>query len=138
MNKVGRGRLTRLDLGTGPGVRVDAVAGSLEPGDVGASDGGVEAEGALQVADRVGGSFTDHRQDDAGGAGACRAAGPVQVRLAVLGRVEVDDGGDAVDVDASRSHVGSDEGLDPAVLEPLEGPGPLRLAPPAVDGAGAP
>ena len=49
------------------------------------------------------------RDDDAGLAGAGGAARAVQVGLVVLGRVEVDDHVDVVDVDAAGGHVGGDE-----------------------------
>src|SRR6185369_10974499 len=50
-------------------------------------------------------------------AGPRGTAGPVQVVLGVLGRVNVDDEVDAVDVDAARGHVGRDEYVHATLAE---------------------
>ncbi len=55
--------------------------------------------------------------DAAGGSGARGAAGAVQVGLGVLGRVDVHDERDVVDVDAAGGDVGGDEDVDLALLE---------------------
>ena len=49
---------------------------------------------------------------------AARAPDAVHVAIAVGGRVEVDDEGDVVDVQAARGDVGGDQGMDLAGLEP--------------------
>ena len=59
-------------------------------------------------------------------AGAAGAADAVDVALAVLGRVEVDDVRDAVDVDAAGGDVGGDQDVDVPGLE--AGQGLLALA----------
>ncbi len=76
----------------------------------------------------------DHRARLAGPGG---TAGPVQVVLGVLRRVDVHDQGDPVDVDAAGRHVGGDQHVDPALAELGQRPGahPLGLA--AVQPTGA-
>src|SRR6185295_12569452 len=76
-------------------------------------------------------------QRDPAGAGAAGAADAVDVALGLVGDVQVDDVGDAVDVDAAGGDVGGHQDADAAVLEALEGllAGALGLV--AVDGGGA-
>ena len=52
----------------------------------------------------------------------------------VLGDIEVDDGGDIVDVNASGGDVGGDHRLHTTAGEVLEGAGALLLAAPTVNG----
>ena len=78
-----------------------------------------------------------HQRDHGAGlAGPRGAAGPVQVVLRVLGRVDVHDERDAVDVDAAGGDVGRDQHVDPALAElgQRARAHPLGLA--AVQGAG--
>jgi hypothetical protein len=72
----------------------------------------------------------------AGLAGPGRAARAVQVGLVVLGRIEVDDHVDHVDVEAPGGHVGGHQGGQLALGEVLQGPLPVGLAEVAVDGVG--
>jgi hypothetical protein len=60
----------------------------------------------------------------------------VQVVGGELGRVEVDDAADIVDVDATGHHVGGNEGRHLAAVEVGQGPLPLAPAAVAVDGGG--
>ena len=76
----------------------------------------------------------DHRARLAGATG---AAGAVDVVLVGAGRVELQDAGDAVDVDAAGRHVGGDEHVHVAAPELRQGPLALALAAVAVDGLGA-
>ena len=62
----------------------------------------------------------DERDADAAAPGAARAADAVDVALAILRRVEVDDVRDAVDVDPARCDVGRDERCDVAGLKARE------------------
>src|SRR5690606_40563876 len=78
----------------------------------------------------------DQRHDRAGGAGPAGAARPVPVVLRVAGHVEVDDAGDAVDVDAPGRDVGGDQGVHRTGPEAAESPVALGLGAPAVDGLG--
>ena len=82
-------------------------------------------------------AVTDQRDHQASGAGARGATRAVEVGLAVFGGVEVDDAGDAVDVDAARGDVGGDERLDAAHLEGRERTVALVLRSSAVDGGRA-
>ena len=66
------------------------------------------------------------RDPDAGAPGAARTPDAVHVGFAVVGRVEVDDVGDPLDVDAAGSDVGGDKHVDPAGLK--AGQGLLTLA----------
>jgi hypothetical protein len=66
-----------------------------------------------------------------------RPPGParaVHVVGVIRGRVEVDDQGHRIDVDAARGDVGRDEHIEPAGPEGGEGPLALGLAAVAVDG----
>ncbi len=76
----------------------------------------------------------DERDDAAGLPGARRTAAAVQVVLVVARRVDVDDEVQVVDVDAPGGDVRGDEDRDVAGLEPLQGPGALRLGLAAVQG----
>ena len=76
------------------------------------------------------------RDGDAGGAGPGRAADTVHVTFRFVGQVEVDDVGDAVDVDAASRNVGGHQGPDVAGTEALQGPLPGILGLVAVDGVG--
>ena len=80
-----------------------------------------------------------HREgyDQAGRASACGPAGPVQVVLVVVGRVEVDDELDAVHVNAARRDVGRDQDPRMAGRERVQRPLPLALVAVTVDGRGA-
>jgi hypothetical protein len=51
-------------------------------------------------------------------------------------RIEVEDEGDAVDMDAARRDVGGDQYLDPTGPKVGQGPLSLALAPVAVNGRG--
>src|SRR5581483_7073323 len=73
------------------------------------------------------------RHHDTRGPGTRRPPRAVEIRRVVGGGIEVDDGGDVVDVDATRCDVGRDEGPDLAPPEGVERTGPLLLAPPTVD-----
>src|SRR5262249_58305891 len=78
-----------------------------------------------------------HQRD--AGAGAARAAGAadaVDVALVVLGRIEVDDVGDAVQVEATGGDVGRDERADGALVEPAQRLLALALRQVAVDRGG--
>ena len=61
-------------------------------------------------------------------------ADPVNVILGVGGKVKVHYVGDPVDVDPTGGNVGGDQDADFAILEILQGPGPLVLAPVGVNG----
>ena len=61
----------------------------------------------------------------------------MDVVLGLARRIEVDDRGDGIDVDASRRYVGRDQSLDPTGRELLERSGPLTLRSPAVKGDGS-
>ena len=61
-----------------------------------------------------------HRHHDAGGTGARRATGAVQVGLVLGRRVDVHDEGDVVDVDAARGDVGGHQDPDVTVGERRE------------------
>src|SRR2546421_3158789 len=68
-----------------------------------------------------------HEGDPGAGApGPCRPADPVDVGLLVLGRVEVDDVGDAVQVEAPCCNVRRPRRVHPAGLEGRPGPLPGR------------
>ena len=75
----------------------------------------------------------DERHDGPSRTGACRAARPVRVVLRVVGRIEVHDARDAVDVDPTCGDVRRDERLDLAVRERGERLVTLVLRPVAVD-----
>ena len=77
------------------------------------------------------------RDDEALLAGAAGAAGAVQVRLVLVGRVGLDHQGDVVDVDAAGGDVGRDQRADAAARELLERAGAARLVQVAVDALGA-
>ena len=62
----------------------------------------------------------DERDADTFGAGAARAAGPVDVSVTVGRRVEVDHVGDSAYVDPAGGDVGGDERVDFAGLEACE------------------
>src|SRR5690606_25007651 len=85
---------------------------------------------ADHVAPLVGADEADHGALGAGTAGATRA---VHVVLGVLGRVEVDHAGDAVDVDATSRDIGGDDGTGPPLAEVLERTLTLVLAAVAMD-----
>src|SRR3954452_9170611 len=78
------------------------------------------------------------RQDErASAAGASGAAGPphaVHVALVVLGRIEVDDVPEVVEIEAAGSDIGGNQGGGAAGAEPLQGALALRLAHVAVHG----
>ena len=59
----------------------------------------------------------DEADADAAGPGAAGAADAVDVSVAILGRVVVDDVGDVGDVDPSRGDVGRDQRVDVTRLE---------------------
>ena len=59
--------------------------------------------------------------------GPAGAADAVDVALDVVRNVEVDDVGDALDVEAARRDVGRDDDVELAVLEPLDGALAQRL-----------
>ena len=61
----------------------------------------------------------------------------MDVAFGIVGQVEVDDVGDALDVDAARRDVGCHQGADVAGAKALEGPSPGVLGLVAVDGVGA-
>src|SRR5262249_52792746 len=65
-----------------------------------------------------------------------RATGAVQVSLVLLGRIEVDDVLDPLDVETSCGHVGGDEDAHSSGLEPLERALPRPLGEVAVHGHG--
>src|SRR5437899_12851246 len=69
----------------------------------------------------------EQRDDDAGRTGAACATRSMDVVLVVGCRVEVDDAGNAVDMDATRRHVSGDEGLDRPGLERRQGALALAL-----------
>ncbi len=75
----------------------------------------------------------DEGDDGTPGTRPRRAAGSVDVGLVVDGRVEVEDAGDAVDVDAPSSDIGGDQRLDLTGGEGLERPVALVLSARAVD-----
>ena len=60
----------------------------------------------------------------------------MDVRLVILGRIEVDDGRDTVDVDSAGGDVGGHQRVHPAIGKVGQGPVALRLAPPSVDRRG--
>ena len=70
------------------------------------------------------------------GAGPRGAADPVNIRLRHFRKLEIDDMGDAVDVDAARRDVGCDHGTGVTFTERFERTLPLALAFVAVDRAG--
>ncbi len=70
------------------------------------------------------------------GAGPRGAADPVDIGLRHFGKLEIDDMGDTVDVDAARRDVGCDHGTGVAFTERFERTLPLALAFVAVDRAG--
>ena len=125
----------------------------VAPGDVGLGDAGrgggeqhlgiglvdrlVEADLALHPAGALDPLGGDEGDDDTGAPGPGGAARAVDVRLVVLGRVEVEDRRHVVDVDAPGGDVGGDEGVDTAAGEVGEGTSALRLAAAAVDRGGA-
>src|SRR5262245_61337023 len=74
----------------------------------------------------------------AGGAGARRAADPVDVILDVLGQIPVDHVAHAFDVKAARRDVGRDEDRQGAFLEVVQDPEPLLLVDVARERAGLP
>src|SRR4051812_29844838 len=71
-------------------------------GEAGGGELVAQVQGARDVADLALLVEPDERRADAGAPGAPRAPDPVDVALAVLGRVEVDDVRDPVDVEPSR------------------------------------
>ena len=119
------------DVGeAGVGVGAEPLDRSLQRG----RGGGAEVGAELEVPnERVGLAelvAVDEGDDDALGAGARGAAGAVDVGLVVDRWVEVEDAGDAFDVDAARGDIGSDERLDLAVGEGLEGADPNHVVSP--------
>ncbi len=84
------------------------------PGGDGAS------EQALDVAEQIALVLVAERDRAARRARAAGAADAVHIRLGHVGELEVDDVGDAVDVDAARGDVGRDEDADRAAAEALE------------------
>ncbi len=75
-----------------------------------------------------------HHQPGLAGPGG--PARPVEVRLVVLGRIEVDDHVHHVDVQAPGGDVGGHQGGQLALAEVLQRPLPIGLAEVAVDGVG--
>ena len=75
----------------------------------------------------------DEGDHQPGGPGAAGAARPVDVVLGVVGQVEVDDAGHAVDMDAAGGHVGGHEDRGPPGAELAQGLVALGLGPAAVD-----
>ena len=97
-------------------------------------DGDLGADEALDVAEGAALLGVAERDRDARGARARRAADAVHVALGLVGEIEVDDVGDAVDVDAARRDVGRDEDADAAALEGVERALARALRLVAVDG----
>ncbi len=88
---------------------------------------------ALCVPDLIG---LDQGDNHTGLSGAGGSSRPVDVGLVVLGRVEVNDRCDTVDVDSAGRHVGGNESVDTPPGEVGQCTGALRLAATAVDGGG--
>src|SRR6266702_279013 len=78
----------------------------------------------------------DQRDRRAFGAGARGAADAVDVRLRHVRQVEIDDVGDAVDIDAASGDVGGDQRADVTGAELRQRPLAMVLRLVAVDGAG--
>src|SRR5690606_7800428 len=79
----------------------------------------------------------EERDDGAAGSGPGGSPRPVEVVLVIVGKVEVDDAGDSVDVDPAGRHVGGDQGGYPSGRERRQGAGALALATTAVDRLGS-
>jgi hypothetical protein len=86
-----------------------------------------------QIADLA---VLDQRDDRAGRPGPGGAARAVQVILVIVGRVELHDQVDVVDVDAAGRDVGGDQDAGTPRGERIESPLPLVLVTVAVDGHG--
>jgi len=87
----------------------------------------------LEISDLIGGDERDHDAAPAGSGGPTRS---VQVSLVVGGKVEVDDGPDILDMYPSCDYVGRYQRLDLSAGEVPQRPGPLVLAPFAMDRGG--
>jgi hypothetical protein len=61
----------------------------------------------------------DQRHHNPGGPGSRRATGPVEVVLVVVGKVEVNNAGDSIDMDPPRRHISGDQGVDLAIAKGL-------------------
>ena len=118
----------RLALGVGD----EAVGGVVEAGVVLAGDH--RADRLLDVAKLIVLFGREQRERRAALSRTSRPADAVDVVLGHVRQVEVDDVGDAVDVDAAGNDVGGDEYLVLAALEAVERLLALRLRAVAVDG----
>jgi hypothetical protein len=95
----------------------------------------VEAGQALDGAQKIALLVVAQRDGAARVSGAHRAADAMHIRLGDLGQFEIDDVGDAVDIDAARCDVGRDERARLAGAKGAERTLPLALALVAVNGA---
>src|SRR5690349_4645863 len=101
-------------------VRASVVPDALCRGAIGRVELAAEAQVARDPAHVARLLGAEERDADAGVPGAAGAPDPVDVALAVGGRVEVDDVRDAVDVDAAGGDVGRHERVDLPGLESRE------------------
>ncbi len=80
----------------------------------------LQSDVLLQAAHIAHHRIGDERDHHSGRAGPAGTTGTVEVRLGVLGEVEVHDTRDTVDVDAASRDVGGDECVDLTLLERLQ------------------
>jgi len=106
-------------------------AGQL--GEVRSADADVDADLAEECVGLSFGARFDQRDDDACGAGTRCPSGTVEVSGGVRREVEVDDGGDVIDVNSSCGDIRGDECRDGPVGECVEGPIALGLGATSVD-----